>query len=179
MESPHQSGTHDIWRYDKWKNLCTVYPRKSYFTVLFVVGRKEKESVEAILPKCTAFWKSGRTGNIFPQKPDHHIIIPRLVGKRAAGTVFEPFSAAFQIRGISRTVFLCIQRTVAEQAVKISHLLMAGKIFAWPVFKKTIRMFHFPPHFRFSVSPVRDSSHCCIRRIYLGIGCFHPLSAPQ
>lgn len=112
------------------KNLCTVYPRESYFTVLFVVGRKEKESVEAILPECTAFWKSGRTGNIFPQKPDHHIIIPRLVGKRAAGTVFEPFSAAFQIRGISRTVFLCIQRTVAEQAVKISHLLMAGKIFA-------------------------------------------------
>ncbi len=35
------------------KNLCTVYPRESYFTVLFVVGRKEKESVEAILPECT------------------------------------------------------------------------------------------------------------------------------
>ena len=34
------------------KTLCTVYPRELYFTVLFVVGGKEKESVEAILPEC-------------------------------------------------------------------------------------------------------------------------------
>lgn len=36
------------------KSLCTVYPRETYFTVLVVVGRKEKESVEAILPECPA-----------------------------------------------------------------------------------------------------------------------------
>lgn len=36
------------------KNLCTIYPREDFFTVLLVVGRKEKEAVEAILPDCTA-----------------------------------------------------------------------------------------------------------------------------
>ena len=29
-----------------------IYPRESYFTALVVVGRKEKESVEEILPEC-------------------------------------------------------------------------------------------------------------------------------
>ncbi len=36
------------------KSLCTIYPRESYFTALIVVGRKEKEAVEASLPNCTA-----------------------------------------------------------------------------------------------------------------------------
>lgn len=36
------------------KTLCTVYPRELYFTVLFVVGQKEKEAVEALLPDCCA-----------------------------------------------------------------------------------------------------------------------------
>ncbi len=36
------------------KNLCTVYPRESFFTVLAVVGQKEKEAVESILPDCSA-----------------------------------------------------------------------------------------------------------------------------
>lgn len=35
------------------KALCTIYPKESYFTVLVVVGKKEKASVEAILPECT------------------------------------------------------------------------------------------------------------------------------
>ena len=35
------------------KSLCTVYPREGYFTVLVVVGEKEKEAVEAILWECT------------------------------------------------------------------------------------------------------------------------------
>lgn len=35
------------------KNLCTIYPRESFFTVLVVVGKKEKELVETILPDCT------------------------------------------------------------------------------------------------------------------------------
>lgn len=35
------------------KNLCTLYPRESYFTVLVVIGSKEKERVEALLPECT------------------------------------------------------------------------------------------------------------------------------
>lgn len=35
------------------KTLCTIYPRELYFAVMIVVGSKEKERVEAILPECT------------------------------------------------------------------------------------------------------------------------------
>lgn len=35
------------------KTLCTIYPREAYFTVLLIVGQKEKESVESILAGCT------------------------------------------------------------------------------------------------------------------------------
>lgn len=35
------------------KSLCTIYPREDYFTVMVVVGRKEKERVEELLPGCT------------------------------------------------------------------------------------------------------------------------------
>ncbi len=46
------------------RSLCTVYPREQYFTVLLVVGRKEKEAVEAALPGCAAALREiyGRTG---------------------------------------------------------------------------------------------------------------------
>lgn len=36
------------------KTLCTIYPKEHYFTVMVVVGAKEKASVEEILPECTA-----------------------------------------------------------------------------------------------------------------------------
>ncbi len=36
------------------KSLCVVYPREGYFTVLVVVGRKEKESVDAMITECFA-----------------------------------------------------------------------------------------------------------------------------
>lgn len=35
------------------KTLCIVYPRENYFTVMIVVGKKEKPFVEAILSDCT------------------------------------------------------------------------------------------------------------------------------
>lgn len=35
------------------KTLCTIYPREGYFTVMIVVGTKEKNAVEAILPDCS------------------------------------------------------------------------------------------------------------------------------
>ena len=35
------------------KTLCTIYPREYYFTVMIVVGKKEKASVETMLPECT------------------------------------------------------------------------------------------------------------------------------
>ena len=36
------------------KTLCTIYPKEGCFTVMIVVGAKEKASVEEILPECTA-----------------------------------------------------------------------------------------------------------------------------
>jgi len=49
------------------KNLCTIYPREGYFTVMVVVGGKEKEAVEAILPECTAglreIYRQTKAGN--------------------------------------------------------------------------------------------------------------------
>lgn len=33
------------------KGLCVIYPKEHYFTVLVVVGKKEKEMVENVLPK--------------------------------------------------------------------------------------------------------------------------------
>ena len=35
------------------KSLCTIYPRESYFTVLLVVGRKEKEPFEERMQEWT------------------------------------------------------------------------------------------------------------------------------
>jgi len=35
------------------KSLCTIYPRASFFTAMVVVGRKEKDAVEAIFPECS------------------------------------------------------------------------------------------------------------------------------
>lgn len=33
------------------KSLCVIYPKEKYFTILIVVSKKEKESVEALLPE--------------------------------------------------------------------------------------------------------------------------------
>lgn len=33
------------------KSLCVIYPKENYFTVLVVIGNKEKEKVEGILPQ--------------------------------------------------------------------------------------------------------------------------------
>lgn len=37
--------------YKSGRTLCRVYPKEGYFMVLFVVGRREKEQVELMLPK--------------------------------------------------------------------------------------------------------------------------------
>lgn len=33
------------------KSLCVIYPKEKYFTVLVVIGNKEKEKVESLLPQ--------------------------------------------------------------------------------------------------------------------------------
>lgn len=49
------------------KNLCTIYPREGFFTVLVVIGQNEKEFVENILPECTPelreIYQQTKTGN--------------------------------------------------------------------------------------------------------------------
>lgn len=35
------------------KSLCVIYPRSGYFTLLVVVGKKEKEAVLTLLPQTT------------------------------------------------------------------------------------------------------------------------------
>lgn len=49
------------------KSLCVVYPKKNYFTVLVVVGNKEKEDVENLLPRLSEYvqeiYRNTREGN--------------------------------------------------------------------------------------------------------------------
>ncbi|HJB15584.1 MAG TPA: DUF3788 domain-containing protein [Candidatus Blautia excrementipullorum] len=49
------------------KNLCTLYPHEGFFTVLVVVGQKEKTIVEEILPECNSelreIYKQTKAGN--------------------------------------------------------------------------------------------------------------------
>ncbi|MEZ3508712.1 MAG: DUF3788 domain-containing protein [Lachnospiraceae bacterium] len=49
------------------KTLCTIYPRELYFTVMVVIGQKQKAAVDAILPDCTTklqtIYKQTREGN--------------------------------------------------------------------------------------------------------------------
>lgn len=49
------------------KSLCTIYPREGFFTVLVVIGQKEKETVENMLQECTLelgeIYRQTKTGN--------------------------------------------------------------------------------------------------------------------
>ena len=49
------------------KSLCVIYPKKNYFTVLVVVGNKEKEHVENLLPQFSEYiqkiYHNTREGN--------------------------------------------------------------------------------------------------------------------
>lgn len=76
------------------------------------------------------------------QSSHYRIICLRPMRKSTIRTIFYRLSFLLQKFGISRAILQIIQGTVAEQTVKILQSLMAGKIFAFPVFKKTIRIFH-------------------------------------
>ncbi|WP_233457070.1 DUF3788 family protein [Blautia producta] len=49
------------------KSLCVIYPKKNYFTVLVVVGNKEKEHVENLLTQFSEYiqkiYHNTREGN--------------------------------------------------------------------------------------------------------------------
>ncbi len=44
------------------RTLCTVYPRRGHFLMLLVIGPKEKEYVEALLPTFTAAFRDRYSG---------------------------------------------------------------------------------------------------------------------
>lgn len=60
------------------------------------------------------------------------------MGKCAVYAVFYPFPILFYILRRPRAVFSGIQRAVAKQTVKIREPLMAWKILALFIFKKSI-----------------------------------------
>lgn len=68
----------------------------------------------------------------------HPAVIFRPVRKDTVRTVADLLPAAFDRDRRSRTLVQKIQGAVAEQAVKIVKPLMAGKIPAVPVFKKSV-----------------------------------------
>ena len=72
------------------------------------------------------------------EKPDHFIIIFGSVGKRTVRTIFYPSPVFFDVFRITGTVFFCVRRTVAEQAVKVLKSFMTGKIPALLILKKSM-----------------------------------------
>jgi hypothetical protein len=62
----------------------------------------------------------------------------RLMGEGTVGTHLDGAAVLFAELRLSGAMLPVIQRTVAEQTVKILKSLMAGEIFTIPVFKKTI-----------------------------------------
>ena len=73
---------------------------------------------------------------------NHPVIIFRLMRKCTVCAVFYLSPVTFQIYRISRTILPCVQRTVTKQTVKLIKPLVAGKIPAFSVFKKSMGIFH-------------------------------------
>lgn len=79
------------------KSLCTIYPKESFFTVLVVIGKKEKAAVEEILPGCSpeiqGIYHQTKEGNgqrwlMIPLEDKDSVYedVLRLIGIRQAGT---------------------------------------------------------------------------------------------
>lgn len=70
----HVQYSKDVW-FPGWniklkkagKALCAIYPKETYFTVLVVIGRKEKEKAESLLPsfceKIQTLYKNTKEGS--------------------------------------------------------------------------------------------------------------------
>lgn len=64
------------------------------------------------------------------------------MGKGTVGADFNRPAFLLNVAGIARTALSVVQRTIAEQAVKLRQSLMARKKLARCVLKKTMRIFH-------------------------------------
>lgn len=76
------------------KTLCTIYPRESYFTVLLVVGKKEKDAVEALLPDCT-----DELQNIYHQTREGNGQRWLMINLEDAEALYNDLLCLIQIRG--------------------------------------------------------------------------------
>lgn len=57
-------------------------------------------------------------------------------------TGFDGFPISFDIFWLAWTVFSQVKRTVAKETVEVFKSLMAGKIFTFYIFKKSITILH-------------------------------------
>lgn len=60
------------------------------------------------------------------------------MGERTVRADLQPPSVPFQILWIARAIFFPVQRAVTKQTIKVSILVMTGKILTFFIFKITI-----------------------------------------
>ncbi len=73
--------------------MCTIYLREGYFTVMVVVGAKEKAAVEKILPECTAEMR-----NIYQQTQEGNGQRWLMIDLEDKGSLYEELLRFIQIR---------------------------------------------------------------------------------
>ncbi len=76
------------------KTLCTIYPREGFFTVLAVVGAKEKDAVEALLPDCSA-----QLQEIYARTKEGNGQRWMMIDLEDSGPVYDDVFRLIQIRG--------------------------------------------------------------------------------
>jgi len=79
------------------KSLCTVYPKEDYFTVLVVVGNKEKESVENLLPQM-----SGEIQKIYAETKEGNGQRWLMIDLKTRGAVYSDVLNLIRIRRQSK-----------------------------------------------------------------------------
>lgn len=79
------------------KSLCTVYPKEDYFTVLVVVGNKEKESVENVLPQM-----SGEIQKIYAETKEGNGQRWLMIDLKTRGAVYSDVLNLIRIRRQSK-----------------------------------------------------------------------------
>lgn len=75
------------------RNLCTIYPRAGYFSVMIVVGAKEKESVDQIMPSCNKALQS-----IYEQTKEGNGQKWMLIDILDAGVMYDDIFRLIEIR---------------------------------------------------------------------------------
>jgi hypothetical protein len=60
------------------------------------------------------------------------------MGECTIGTDFNYLTVIFLVLRFSRAIYSCVKRAITKKAVKVLKSLMARKILAVPVFKKSI-----------------------------------------